>query len=217
LGEGTISTQAEYLEGAVPNEFTLNIPQADKLNADLSFVACNNTYRSGDTGDTLKYGTRVAAPAQDAFNTSSDIYRIKMSILNSSTSAPSPLFGYVSEGTITLNNNVSPNKAVGVLGAFEASVGNFEVGGSLTVYFTTTAAVKAVRANSDVSLSLIVAAKNSGFIFDIPLLGLGGGRINVEKDAPITVPLETAAAQSQFGHTLLYQRFVYLPTVAMPA
>lgn len=215
LGSGVNGIQAEYLEGAVPNEFTLNIPQADKLNADLSFVACDNTQRSGDVGDTIKGGARVSARGEDAYNTSSDIYRVKMHVHAATTVKPE-LFGYVSEATLTVNNNVSPNKAVGILGAFDQTAGNFEVSGSITAYFTTVAAVKAVRQNADVGLSVIAAARNGGFIFDIPLLGLGGGRLNVEKDAPIMVPLEPAGAENINGYTMLYQVFPYLPTVAMP-
>lgn len=216
LGEGENGTQAEYLEGAVANEFTLNIPQADKLNADLTFIACDNTHRSGDVGDELKAGTRVSAPGEDAYNTSSDIYRIKMAVHDPASSNPAALFGYVSEANVSINNNVSPNKAVGILGAFDTTAGNFEVAGSITAYFTTVAAVKAVRANADVGLSVIGAAKNAGFIFDIPLLGLGGGRLNVEKDAPITVPLEPAGAENANGYTMLYEVFSYLPNLAMP-
>lgn len=216
LGEGENGTQCEYLEGAVANEFTLNVPQADKLNADLTFIACDNTHRSGDPDDEQKTGTRVPAPGEDAYNTSSDIYRIKMAVHDPASSNPAALFGYVSEANISINNNVTPNKAVGVLGSFDTTAGNFEVGGSITAYFTTVAAVKAVRANADVGLSIIGAAKNAGFIFDIPLLGLGGGRLNVEKDAPITVPLEPAGAENKNGYTMLYEVFSYLPSVAMP-
>lgn len=216
LGEGENGTQAEYLEGAVANEFTLNIPQADKLNADLTFIACDNTHRNGDPGDEIKTGARVSAPGEDAYNTSSDIYRIKMSVHDANSANPAALFGYVSEATVSINNNISPNKAVGVLGAFDTTAGNFEVAGSITAYFTTVAAVKAVRANADVGLSIIGAAKNAGFVFDIPLLGLGGGRLNVEKDAPITVPLEPAGAENVNGYTMLHEVFSYLPTIAMP-
>jgi len=216
LSEGPTDTQAEYLEGAVANEFTLNVPQADKLNADMSFVACDNTYRSGEVDDEIKAGTRVAAPGEDAYNTSSDIARIKMSVLDPASANPEALFGYVTEANISINNNVTPNKAVGVLGAFDTSAGNFDVGGSITAYFTTVSAVKAVRANADVGLSIIAASKQNGFVYDIPLLSLGGGRIGVEKDQPITVPLEPAGAQNDNGYTMLYNKFAYLPAQAMP-
>lgn len=214
LGADEDGMQSEYLVGAVPNEFTLNIPQADKLNADLTFVACDNEQRTGAQG--LKAGTRVSALGEAAFNTSSDVYRIRMTVKNpANTNAPA-LFGYVSEGSIEINNNISPNKAVGVLGAFDTSAGDFEVGGSVTAYFTTVAATQAVRNNADVGLYSIFAARNAGMIYDIPLLSLGGGRINVEKDNPITVPLDTNGAESEFGHTLLVEFFQYLPNVAMP-
>lgn len=216
LGEGATATQAEYLEGAVANQFTLNIPQADKLNADLAFIACDNTHRSGEVDDEIKVGTRIGAPGEDAFNTSSDIYRIKMSVHDTTSSNPAALFGYVSEATISIDNGVTPTKAVGVLGAFDTTAGNFTAGGSITAFFTTVAAVKAVRANADVGLSIIGAAQNTGFIFDIPLLGLGGGRLAVEKDSPITVPLEPAGAENEAGYTMLHEVFTYLPTVAMP-
>lgn len=217
LGMGATATQAEYLEGAVANQFTLNIPQAEKLNADLTFVACDNTYRSGEVGDTVKAGTRIAAPGEDAYNTSSDVARLKMSVIDPTSPNPSALFGYVSEATIAIDNGVTPNKAVGVLGAFDTSAANFSVSGSMTAYFSTVAAVRAVRNNADVALSMSVAAKNAGWSFEMPLIGLGGGRINVEKDAPITVPLTPNAAENKYGFTLMVCSFPYLPNLAMPA
>lgn len=225
LGEGPDAEnvgdqQAEYLEGAVCNEFTLNIPQADKLNADLTFVAMDNTQRTGAAGDkaksTLGDATYIPAKGEDAFNTSSDIYRIKMTLLDPNTSNPTPLFGYVSEANVGINNGITPNKAVGVLGAFDTSAGNFGVTGSVTAYFDSINAVKAVRNNADAALNVIAVSKNVGMIYDIPLLGLGGGRVTVEKDSPVTVPLEPAGAENKHGYTMLYNLFPYLPTLALP-
>jgi hypothetical protein len=216
LGMGQTATQAEYLEGAVPNEFTLNIPQADNLNADLAFIACDNSQRSGDVGDEIKTGTRVPSLGEDAFNTSSNIYRMKLSVVDPAASNPTSLFGYATEADIVINNNASPAKAIGVLGAFDVNVGNFEVTGSITAYFTTVEAVRAVRNNADVGYSVIAASNNAGFVFDIPLLGLGGGRATVEKDNPIMLPLEANGAQNAAGYTMMYVNFSYLPNLAMP-
>lgn len=221
--EGTTGDQqAEYLEGAVCNELTLNIPQAEKMNADLTFVACDNTHRDGSAGVANKtksstLGTLVSALGEDAINTSSDVYRIKMAVVDPATSAPTPLFGYVSEANVSIKNGVTPNKAVAVLGAFDTSIGNFMVGGSVTAYFTAVAAIEAIRNNSDVGMNVIVAAKNAGMVWDIPLLSLGGGRLGVEKDAPIKVPLEPSGAANKNGYTLLHVNFPYLPNLAMPA
>lgn len=210
--------QAEYITGAVANELSLQIPSAEKMNVDVAFVACDNEHRTGDTGDEIKTDgeTIIAALGSDAINTTSDVYRLHMYVHDVNNSSPDALFAYVTEATLTINNGVTPNKAVGVLGAFDTSAGNFVVSGSLTAYFSTVEAVQAVRQNADVCFNVITAAENSGFVWDIPLLGLGGGRLNVEKDQPITIPLEPQAAKCDAGYTLLFNYFPYLPNVAMP-
>ena len=183
------------------------------MNAELTFVALDNTQRTGTEG--VKAGTRVAAPIEDAYNTSSNLYRVKLSIVDPATLNPTALFAYVSEATISVNNNVSPNKALAVLGAFDASVGTFEVSGSVTAYFADVAAVAAVRNNSDVALNVIASSANKGFVFDMPLVSLGGGRLSVEKDSPVTIPLDANAAECEAGYTLLTVFFKYLPDAAI--
>jgi hypothetical protein len=179
---------------------------------DLAFVATDNEQRNGATG--VKTGTRPTLVAEDAYNTSSDFSRIKLSTVDPTDATVDPLFAYATELTLTLNNNVTPNKAIGVLGAFDTSAGTFEVGGNLTAYFASIDAVQQVRNNGDVTLDIIMVKDNKGLLFDIPLLSLGDGRLNVEQDQAIQLPLETNAAESTFGHTLLFQSFSYLPTLA---
>jgi hypothetical protein len=209
--------QAEYIVGAVPNEFSLNIATADKVTADLSFVGMDHETVDGATGP--KSGTRPSIVEADAFNASSDFSRIKLAIHSESDGNPTALFAFASELTININNNVTPNKAIGVLGAFDASAGTFEVGGSITAYFADVAAVEAVRANSDVTLDMHLVRANSGITIDLPLISLGDGRANVEQDSPITLPLTKEAAtgakiDTNLDHTMLMVFFDYLPTLA---
>lgn len=212
LGQDADGTMSEYLIGAVPNELTLNVAQEDKVTVDLGFVACDAEHRSGLQG--LKSGTRPSLVAFDAYNTSSDFSRIKLASVSSVDAAPTPLFAFATDMSLSINNNVSPNKAIGFIGAIDQTAGTFEVGGEITAYFANVAAVQAVRNNADITLDVIMVKNNSGLLFDIPLLSLGNGRLNVEQDQAITVPLETNAAESKFGHTLLFQSFPYLPTIA---
>ena len=51
-------------------------------------------------------------------------------------------------------------------------------------------------------------------VWDIPLIALGEGRLNVEQDQPITLPLSMEAAEGGAGHTLLFNEFPYLPNAA---
>ncbi len=214
LGQDAAGTQSQYLIGAVPNEFTLNVPQGDKLNCDLTFLACDQEVRTGLQG--LKPGTRVAAPGEDALNTSTDVYQMKLYIVNPVDSTPTPLFGFLQEGSISINNNVSPLKGIGVAGAFDMSAGTFEVGGDVTAYFTDVAAINAIRANADVGFYTAICAKNKGIIYDIPLLGIDGGQLNIEADTPVTIPVGMQAAENPQGYTLSYSQFDYLPNIAMP-
>jgi hypothetical protein len=209
--------QAEYIVGAVPSEFEFNIPTADKATASLTFIGADNETIDGPTA--LKAGTRPALVEADAFNTSSDIARIKMAIVSTTDAAPTALFAYLTDLTISINNNVSPNKAVGTLGAFEVTAGTFEIGGSMTAYFADVAAVDAVRANADITLDAHLVKANSGITLDIPLISLGDGRPNVEQDQAITLPLSMEAAtgakvDSNLDHTLLMCFYDYLPDAA---
>ena len=214
LGQDDDGTQAEYLVGAVPNEFTITVPMSEKINCDMSFIGMDSEFVDGNTG--VKTGTRVSSLGEEAFNTSTDIYRIKLSS-NTDTFNSDALFAYVSDFSLKIANNVKVNKALGVLGGFDASAGNFDVSGSLTAFFTTTAALLAFSDNSDLSLNLICGQNNTGMIWDMPKLTISGGRVAVEKDSPITIPVESMACQNDWGYTLSYTQFPYLPTAAMPA
>lgn len=218
LGRDGDGVQSEYLTRSVANEFTLNIPLPEgedaKLNADLSFISGDSEQRSGAEG--RKVGLHVPAPGEDAINTANNIVRMRMTLVDPATSRPLPLFAYVVEGNISINNNVTQVKAIGTLGAIDVNVGDFDAGGELTAIFSDVAATKAVRNNADVTVDFIGAAGNAGFVFDFPLVTLGGGSIQVEPGQEIRVPLEMLGAENPLGYTLLYTAFAYLPTLAMP-
>ena len=172
LGDDGDGVQAEYAVGAVANEFTLNCNMADKLTADLTFIALDAEYRTGLEG--LKTGTRVTSQGQEAINTSSDVFAVTLTVGPQSEINNPELFAFVTDLKLNIKNNVKPDKAVGTLGAFDVSVGTFEVSGSVTAYFATVESVRAVRANSDANLFAGFARENYGMIFDLPLCGLGG-------------------------------------------
>lgn len=212
------ATQAEYLTKAVANELVFNIPQADIFNLDLNYIAGDHEQRTAAQG--VKAGTRPAgSDSCDAYNTSSDFSLIKLATVSALDESPSPLFAFITELTLRVNNNVSPNKAVGVLGAFDTTAGTFTVTGELTAYFSDITAVQAVRNNADVSLDFITVKSNKAISWELPLVALGNGRLNVEQDQPITLPLTLDAATARcinaaLDYTLLMCFFDYVPDVA---
>lgn len=199
----------EYVKGCVANTMEIKVTTADKVTVDLGFVGIDAEYQTTAQGP--KPGTRPAVPAQDAFNSSSDFSRLRM--LNEDTGAT--LFTYLTELTLTVNNNVSPSKAVGVLGAFDVTAGDFVAAGSVTAYFTSADAVRAVRENDDMSLDFAMVKDNAGWLFDVPLVSIGDGRPSVEKDTEIKLPITLEGAEHPtLRHSLLAVSFTYLPTIA---
>jgi hypothetical protein len=153
--------------------------------------------------------------SEDAFNTTSDVYRYRLALVDETDSNPLPFFGYITEGTITINNNVAPVKVIGVMGGIDVSVGNFEVGGEVTALFSDVTAIRAIRQNQSVTVDLIVAKLNHGFVYDVPLATLGGGRPEIELNEPVTLPLEKFGARNAKGYTASYTSFDYLPDAGM--
>lgn len=209
--------QSEYIVGAVPNEMTMAIDTADKIMVDMSFMGTDYETRTGVVG--VKAGARPALGSGKAFNTSTHVTRIRMGLCSNTNEYVDAMFAYVTEARLTINNNITMNKAVGTLGSFDATAGTFEVGGNVTAYFQNVNALQALRDNSDVTLDVCVVKDNAGFAFDLPLLALDDGRLNVELNQAVTIPLGLMAADgadvhANLNHTVMFSFYDYLPDAA---
>ena len=209
--------QSEVLHGAIANDLTLNMSTADLITADLTFIATEYETRSAATGVTP--GTRQTLVEADAFNTTSNVVRTHLAIVSDTDADAAPLFAFAEEFTININNNASPNKAIGTLGAFEVTAGMFTVTGSLTVYFVDVEASDAVINNSDVTFDVHNVLQNKGITIDLPLIALGDARVNVEADQAIKLPITNdafsgAKIDADLDYTLLFMFWNYLPDAA---
>jgi len=209
--------QSEYIIGAVGNELTFRYKPQDKLMCDLSLVACDVEYRTGVVG--VKSGNRPALQELKAFNTSSSVRRCKLASVSSANVAPTPLAGQVLSLDMAIKNNVKGIAVIGTLGFFELVAGDFEVTADINALFITIDSCLAVRNNADVTLDIIQVQGNTALTMDMPLVCLGDGRANVEKDEPIAIPLSLQAASGQevddaLDHTLLMGFFDFVPTIA---
>jgi hypothetical protein len=216
LGRDDDGYQSEYLEGGVANELTFNSPLADKVTFDLGYIAMYYGKRPGALGPKSREVGVVLNKAlgEDAFNTTSNLYRVRLTILDG-TLNPTSLFARVTDWTVTIANNTTGDKAQGTLGAFDTTSGLFEVDAEVTAYFTTVAAIQSIEDNADVTFDAIYSKKNAAIYMDIPLAGNGGGGLDISQDEAIKLPLETAAAESPFGHTVMFGFLPYVPNVGM--
>ena len=203
--ERTFGTNAyEYVTGAVANEFAITLDTEAKALTNLSFVG-----RDGEVVENeLTGATRIEAPQQALFNTTSDVARLRVS-------TDSGLTTYVLNTGISINNGVTANNKIGSLGAIDVTLGNFAVSGDLNVCFTDHQLSQAVRQNTSSTFDIALRSASNLLLMDLPLITFDDGRPNVEQDSPVTVPVPyNAFEHPELGYTLMVQRFAYAPLLA---
>lgn len=209
-------TMVETFTGCTPNELSLNLGESSFVSLDMSYMATDHKPTALEKAAfDATYAKVSEAPDEEAFHTASDFYRQRLAV-HGVTLNPAELTSFVQEASITVSNNLSEETRHGKLGAFDFSVGNFGLTGSLTAYFVDLAAINAIRCNCTVGMDLILATKNTGIVVDIPSFTLGGN-LEIEANASIKIALEqTAFKSSEFGFMIGWTSFAYLPTIAMP-
>ena len=209
--------QAEYVVGAMANQLTLGMAVESIITADLAFIGTDHETITGPVA--LKAGTRPALVELDAYNAADQVMRSRLTVVDPADSNPTALFAEITDIDIQINNNLSPNKSIGRLGAFGITAGTFEISGNVTAYFSDVAAIAAIRGNSDVTMDFHMAESNVGMAIDIPLTALGEGKLDIQQDQSIKIPVAYDAATGakvdpNLNHTLMFTFFDYLPTAA---
>jgi hypothetical protein len=209
------STTIEYVVGAAANKLSIDGKSSTKLTAELEFVGLDT-----ETPGAPKSGTRPNTPLQAAFSSATDFIRLR---LTNDTSGL-PLAVYLTDLKLSIDNGVEPDKAIGYIGGIDHSVGDFMVSGSVEAFFDGMAAVTAVRNHAIVALDfgLVtnvftpgVGNQAAGWLFDVPQIELGDGRLKVEKDKKVKLPLNLeASASDTYNHSLLAVHYPYLPQLA---
>lgn len=218
LGKDDDGTQSENLSRFVFNSLKWNSPLTNKVSVDVTGIGLDYDTRDGVEGllsKTVAGATVTKALREEAFNTSTNVYRIRLSLIDPTTYAPTPLFARVTEFSVTINNNATAAKSQGDLGGFDTTVGQFDVSAAMTAYFSTVAAITAIKNDDDCTFDAIYAKHGAGIILDLPLVSVGGGNLTIAQNQPIMMPLTNDAAESPFGHTALINFFPSLPAVAM--
>ena len=210
--ENTIP-QASYVSGCVPSEMTITVENSALSKIQYQFTGCRFYTKKG----TLATGTRLDAWDEKGYNNANEVYLACLSTVSNDPekTAPAELFAFMTSGNITINNNTNENKAVGCLGAFDISVGKFDVTANPNCYMTDVDVIKSLKDNVDVGMQIIMSRNNEGIAFDIPMMGMGSSIPSVSEGEPLMMDLTANGAKSKYGYTFAMQNFHYLPDVAM--
>ncbi len=196
----------EYALGNYCNEITFNLPLADKATVSFGFIGT-------DTDDpTVTRATNAAAailPEQTvAFNTSADIARLRITEVDETG-----LSTYFKELKLTINNNVTPEKVLGTLGAVFMNTGKLNVDVEAKMLFTNKAVPAAIRANTTVTIDFSLRNEDGAIFFDLPAITLGGGDKEFpENESVIINTPATAFEDPTLGTSIGISLFPYAPT-----
>lgn len=201
------ATGYEYAIGQYPNEATFTIPETEKCTMNFSFVGIDTQKIT----TTRKAGASTAlAPVRtDSFSSSSDIARLRLANVDGDG-----LTTCFKSMTVTLQNNVEPEKCLGVLGSPFINFGNFFVNIEATVMFTDKNVIDAIKDNETCSLQFALDNDDGAIYVDLPALTLGGGGREFPANKSITASLTGEAfGDSVFGASLMLSMFPFIPSV----
>jgi hypothetical protein len=197
-----------YAKGNLANEWTINMPLADRASMTCSFIGL----------DTLPPSTTRATgasapiiPVQTTMmNDVGDVARLR--VVGLDESGVSVDFKNVQ---LMLKNNVNPSKVIGTLGAKYMNRGNIEVDITADLIFTNSLIATAVRDNRTLTFDLIHRNDDGAVVFDVPEVTLGDGSLDFPQNEEIRIKIGQAAHQSaQFGYTMGVSIFPFAPALA---
>lgn len=188
---GVGTDEYEYAIGNFANELAISIPLAEKATATWGFVGTNN---DNITGTRKTNAANALSPLRTtAINTSSDVVSLTTDVVSSASDVCFKTL------TLTIGNNVSPEKCVGTLGARFVNTGLFEVNLEGQMLFTNKQIVNAIKNNTTVTLLAILRNQDGTIVLDIPSMTFGDGSREFPVDQSVLVNLSGQAINDPSG------------------
>lgn len=202
---GVGTDEYEYAVGNFCNEISFNLALTDKATISLGFIGTN----TDDITATRKTNAASAINPQQtvAFNTSADIARLR--IIETDETGVTTFFKNL---TLTLNNNVSPEKVLGTLGAAFVNVGNFDVNIESQVLFTNSEVINAIKNNTTLAIDFSLRNDDGALFFDLPAVTLndGGKEFPENETVLVNTPAE-AFEDPTLGTSIGISLFGFVP------
>ncbi len=188
-GAGT--DEYEYAIGNFANELALSLPLTDKATATWGFIGTN----ADDITQSRKTGaaTGTSPLRTTALNTSSSIRSLTTDVVSLVSDV------CFKSLTLTIRNNVTPENCLGTLGASFVNASLFEVNLEGQMLFTNKEIVNAIKNNTTVTFTAILANDDGAFAFDLPSATFGGGDREYPVDQSVLVNITGEAFNDPVG------------------
>jgi hypothetical protein len=201
---GTGTDEYEYSVGNYVNEMSLNVPLAEKATINYAMIGTNTqpVTASRKTGPS----TALSPARTTAFSTSSNVASLTTDLISSASDV------CFKSLTLTLTNNVSPEKCIGTLGATFMNSGLFEVNLEGQMLFTSKSITNAIRNNTTVTFAMILDNQDGAIAFDMPELTLSGGGREFPVDQSVLVNITgNSYTSSTYGYDVGISVFPVAP------
>lgn len=197
----------EYAKGNFCNTMGLTLPLTDKSTLSYGFIGT-------DTADPTEARETEAENATDpvhtdGFGTSTDCTRLRITKVDETG-----LTTDFKSATITIGNEISPEKALCNLGAVYMNYGNFLIDIEAQIMFTDAAVTSAIRNNETVTMDFGVSNDDGAIMFDIPSMTLGDGSHEFPVNETVLLNMTCEAHEDPvLGNSLGVSKFPFVPTL----
>lgn len=192
-------TQLISYTGCEVNQMTMNFATGSIVNGTFSMIGGDSAIDTSTVGT----GSANAAPTNDVMNAVSNIGSLR----EGGTEVTS---AYLNEISLTLNNNLRGQEAVGNLGFIGVGTGRCDVTGSFTAYFEDQTLYNKYLNGTRTSLDIRVAdSDGNAYIISMPEMEYDGGTVVADGgNADVMVSLNfTAIRDATYDNTIQICRF----------
>ena len=198
----------EYVTGALANQMTWNMPLTDKSTATFAFVGIDSEDPVNDASRKTNAATARLPLFTGAFNTSADFARLVIADVDDTG-----LSTDFKDMTATFNNNVAPEKVLGVFGARYMNNGNFEVDIETQALFNNATVPARISAGTTATMDWLLRNDDGAVSIDVPSMDMNsdGKEFPVNESVRINLTVQ-AFVDSTFNTSLGVSFFPVYPT-----
>lgn len=195
LGAGG-TDEYQYSIGNLCDSLAIKLPETDKATITYGFIGTdteNPTSLRKPGAD-----TPIQPNMREAFSTSTDIVKLRIAEIDDNGISTD-----FKDVNITLNNNVSPEKVLGTLGAKFMNAGIFNIDIETRLIFTDSAVINKIRNNETITIDFIIKNGDGVIIFDLPEATLGGGLRDFPRNESVLINVKSQPyGSSNFGTSI---------------
>ena len=193
---GDIESRREYLREVLCDSLSISVAATDLVFSSWSFIGTDVNPKLSDGKFLDRTAKRILVPKSEVFDATNSVVRKRIRAQASVTGSidkDRDLVEITTSMGFTISNNMSPQKAVGVLGAEFQNIGMFDVGVSVAGVLTSPEYTHFLRSAEPATAELILENGNGGIAIDVPSLLLSGGDKAFPQNESINIQLQGQA------------------------